>query len=77
MGDNKAEIITRNGSSSVDFSGSDKKIPYFTSGTMDFDAFQKHVEEYLNSGLKDVFGDLLDSSMETRYMELSEKEQAE
>lgn len=76
LGDNKAYIMTKTGEASLDLTGdSGRTIPPFVSGTMEFDAFQKHVEEYLNSDVKEIFGDLLDSGMEARYKELSEQEQ--
>ena len=72
LGENEAYMSTKNGEVRLDLGG---KIPVFHSGTTDRDSFRRKLENYLNSDVKNVFGNLLDASVEQRYSELSEKEQ--
>ena len=72
LGDNVAFMRTKGGEVKIDLGG---KIPAFRAGTSDRAAFRRHLEHYLNSDVRKVFGKLLDASMERRYSELSEKEQ--
>ena len=72
LGENEAYMSTKNGEVRLDLGG---KIPVFHSGTTDSVSFRRKLEHYLNSDVKNVFGNLLDASVEQRYSELSEKEQ--
>lgn len=47
----------------------------FESNISNLKKFQKKVERYLNGDMKNIFGELLDASLEERYSELPEKEQ--
>ena len=72
LGDNVAFMRTKGGEVKIDLGG---KIPTFRAGTSDRATFRRHLEHYLNSDVRKVFGKLLDASAEQRYSELSEKEQ--
>ena len=72
LGDNEAFMRTKGGEVRIGLGG---KIPTFRSGTSDRESFRRHLEHYLNSDVRKVFGNLLDASAEQRYSELSEKEQ--
>ncbi|MBR4531100.1 hypothetical protein IKO70_01665 [bacterium] len=72
LGDNVAFMRTKGGEVKIDLGG---KIPSFRAGTSDRATFRRHLEHYLNSDVRKVFGNLLDASAEQRYSELSEKEQ--
>ena len=72
MANGKAEMITRNGKSTVE---TGEYIPYFTSGTDSFDGFKDRLETYLNTGVKESIGALLEATIEQRYKELPETEQ--
>jgi hypothetical protein len=72
LGDNVAFMRTKGGEVKIDLGG---KIPTFRAGTSDRATFRRHLEHYLNSDVRKVFGNLLDASAEQRYSELSEKEQ--
>ena len=74
------KIILGNGAALVMTRGDEIKmatpgIPNFVSGTSDIKTFKSNVENYLNSDVKNIFGKLLDASLEARYSELPEKEQ--
>ena len=72
LGDNEAFMRTKSGEVRIDLGG---RIPTFRAGTTDRESFRRHLEHYLNSDVRKVFGNLLDASAEQRYSELSEKEQ--
>ena len=72
LGDNEAFMRTKGGEVRIDLGG---RIPTFRAGTSDRESFRRHLEHYLNTEVKNVFGNLLDASAEQRYSELSEKEQ--
>lgn len=72
LGDNEAFMRTKGGEVRIGLGG---RIPTFRSGTSDRESFRRHLEHYLNSDVRKVFGNLLDASAEQRYSELSEKEQ--
>ncbi len=72
LGDNVAFMRTKGGEVKIDLGG---KIPSFRAGTSERATFRRHLEHYLNSDVRKVFGNLLDASAEQRYSELSEKEQ--
>ena len=72
IGDNEAFMRTKGGEVKIDLGG---QIPAFRSGTSDRESFRRHLEHYLNSDVRNIFGALLDASSEQRYSELSEKEQ--
>ena len=72
LGDNEAFMRTKSGEVRIDLGG---RIPTFRAGTSDRESFRRHLEHYLNSDVRKVFGNLLDASAEQRYSELSEKEQ--
>ena len=72
LGDNEAFMRTKGGEVRIDLGG---RIPTFRAGTSDRESFRRHLEHYLNTDVKNVFGNLLDASAEQRYSELSEKEQ--
>ena len=72
LGDNVAFMRTKGGEVKIDLGG---KIPTFRAGTSDRATFRRHLEHYLNSDVRKIFGNLLDASAEQRYSELSEKEQ--
>ena len=72
LGDNVAFMRTKGGEVKIDLGG---KIPVFRAGTSDRATFRRNLEHYLNTDVKNVFGSLLDASMDQRYSELSEKEQ--
>jgi hypothetical protein len=67
-----AKMFTKNGEMTVE---TGEYIPYFASGTDSLDGFQNRLENYLNSGVKESLGKLLDATVETRYKELPETEQ--
>ena len=68
-----ASMFTKNGEMTVE---TGEYIPYFSSGTDSLDGFKNRLENYLNSGVKESLGKLLDATVETRYKELPETEQA-
>ncbi|HRZ80206.1 MAG TPA: hypothetical protein P5044_09370, partial [bacterium] len=72
MQNGKAEMITRNGKSTVE---TGEYIPYFSSGTDSLDGFKDRLENYLNTGVKESIGTLLEATIEQRYKELPETEQ--
>ena len=72
LGRNTAYMSTKGGEIKLDSGG---RIPVFHAGTTNRESFRRNLEHYLNSDLKNVFGNLLDASVEQRYSELSEKEQ--
>ncbi|MBO4711148.1 hypothetical protein J5681_04460, partial [bacterium] len=72
LGDNEAFMRTKGGEVRIDLGG---RIPTFRAGTSDRESFRRHLEHYLNTDVRKVFGNLLDASAEQRYSELSEKEQ--
>ncbi len=72
IGENEAYMTTKSGDVSMNIGNS---IPPFRSGTTDRESFRRHLEHYLNSDVRNVFGSLLDASVEQRYSELPEKEQ--
>ena len=72
IGENEAYMTTKSGDVSMNIGNS---IPPFRSGTDDRDSFRRHLEHYLNTEVRNVFGSLLDASVEQRYSELPEKEQ--
>ena len=72
LGRNTAYMSTKGGEIKLDSGG---RIPVFNAGTTNRESFRRNLEHYLNSDLKNVFGNLLDASVEQRYSELSEKEQ--
>ena len=72
IGENEAYMTTKSGDVSMNIGNS---IPPFRSGTSDRDSFRRHLEHYLNTEVRNVFGSLLDASVEQRYSELPEKEQ--
>lgn len=72
LGDNVAFMRTKGGEVKIDLGG---KIPSFRAGTSERATFRRHLEHYLNSDVRKVFGKLLDASAEQRYSDLSEKEQ--
>jgi len=69
---NQAFMKTKSGEVRLDTGG---KIPVFHPGTTSRESFRRNLENYLNTEVKKVFGNLLDASAEQRYSELSEKEQ--
>ena len=71
LGNGKALVLTQGDEIEAAVPG----IPNFVSGTSDFETFKSNVENYLNSDVKNIFGRLLDASLEARYAELPEKEQ--
>ena len=72
MQNGKAEMITRNGKSTIE---TGEYIPYFSSGTDSLDGFKDRLENYLNTGVKESIGALLEATIEQRYKELPETEQ--
>ena len=72
LGENEAWMTTKSGEVRLN-SGS--AVPAFNPGMTDRESFRRNLENYLNSDVKNVFGSLLDSSVEQRYSELSEREQ--
>lgn len=72
IGENEAYMTTKSGDVRMNIGNS---IRPFRSGTTDRESFRRHLEHYLNSDLRNVFGSLLDASVEQRYSELPEKEQ--
>ena len=72
VGENEAYMTTKSGSVTIN---TGKSIPPFKAGTSDRESFRRHLEHYLNSDVRKVFGSLLDASVEQRYAELPEKEQ--
>lgn len=71
IGNGKALVMTQGREVKTDASG----VPSFVSGISDLKTFQEKVENYLNGDVKEIFGKLLDASLEARYEELPEKEQ--
>ena len=72
LGRNTAYMTTKGNEVKLDLGG---RIPVFHAGTTNRESFRRHLEHYLNSDVKNVFGNLLDASVEQRYSELSGKEQ--
>ncbi|MBP5434911.1 hypothetical protein J6Z39_03725 [bacterium] len=72
LNENEASITTRGQKTSVKTEG---RIPAFSSGPEDLEAYTAKVENYLNGEARSYFGALLDSALEARYSELPEKEQ--
>ena len=72
LGENEAWMTTKSGEVRLDSGGA---VPAFNPGTTDRESFRRNLERYLNSDVKNVFGNLLDASIEQRYSELSEREQ--
>ena len=70
LGNDVALVMTRGDEIKMATPG----IPNFVSETSNLKKFRSKVERYLNS-LKNIFGELLDASLEERYSELPEKEQ--
>ena len=68
----QAVMLTKESEINLDLG---RSVPKFSAGSSDKATFEKNLEKYLNSDFKEAFSELLDASVESRYLELPEKEQ--